>query len=80
MPKVSTLLEGKCSCVETIDPSASVLDAAELMNAKKIGSVVVVEGSDVRGILTWTMPNGDLGTGILPDNNVRWFQVYISDE
>lgn len=52
MPKVSTLLEGKCSCVETIAAKATVLEAAELMNAKKIGSLVVVEGERVQGILT----------------------------
>ncbi len=43
-------------------------------------ATLVATAPDVRGILTWTMPDGQLGTGILPDNNVRWFQVYISDE
>lgn len=52
MPKVNSLLEGKCSYVETIAAKATVLEAAELMNAKKIGSLVVVEGERVQGILT----------------------------
>jgi len=52
MPKVSNLLEGKCSCVETVSATDTVLNAAEQMNAKKIGSLVVVEGGAVRGILT----------------------------
>ncbi|MFT5423013.1 MAG: CBS domain-containing protein [Phycisphaerales bacterium] len=52
MPKVSSLIEGKGSSVETISAAATVLDAAELMNSRKIGSLVVVEGDAVRGILT----------------------------
>ena len=38
--------------VEVIDENLTVTDAAKLMIAKKISSLLVVNGTDVRGILT----------------------------
>ena len=38
--------------VEVIDENLTVADAAKLMIAKKISSLLVVSGTDVRGILT----------------------------
>lgn len=56
MYQVSELLGVKGAAVATIDPSASVLDAARAMNERKIGSLVVVARSKgaerVVGIIT----------------------------
>jgi len=52
MPEVNEILEKKGSQVWSISPSASVLDAAQLMNEHKIGALVVLEGERVRGIVT----------------------------
>lgn len=55
MTTVSEILRRKGPGVVTIAPEASVLDAARLMNAHRIGSVVVAAGvdrSEVVGILT----------------------------
>jgi CBS domain-containing protein len=55
MTTVSEILRRKGPGVVTIDPDASVLDAARLMNTHRIGAVVVATGvdrSNVVGILT----------------------------
>ena len=55
MYQVSELLGVKGSAVVTIAPTASVLEAAQAMNERKIGSLVVVEGGPgkrVVGIIT----------------------------
>jgi len=52
MYQVSELLGHKGAAVATIAPSASVLDAACAMNQRKIGSLVVVQGRKVVGIIT----------------------------
>ncbi len=38
--------------VETIEPNASIADAAEIMLRRKIGCLVVVEAQEIVGILT----------------------------
>lgn len=52
MSDVLAVLGRKGSAVLTIAPSASVLEAAQLMNQHKVGAVVVVEQERVRGIFT----------------------------
>lgn len=52
MYQVSELLGLKGSDVATITPAASALDAARAMNERKIGSLVVVDGGRVVGIIT----------------------------
>jgi CBS domain-containing protein len=49
---VAELLRHKGTAVHTISPSASALDAAREMNARRIGSLVVVDGGEVVGIVT----------------------------
>ena len=49
---VATLLDRKGSAVQTVPPSATVADAVRVMNEKKIGSVLVVEGGRLVGIFT----------------------------
>jgi CBS domain-containing protein len=52
MATVQELLSVKGSHVLSIGPSASVLDAALVMNEHKTGSLVVIEGTTVHGIIT----------------------------
>ncbi len=52
MKLVKHLLEAKGSEIISIQPDASVLDAIKLMAEKGIGSLVVMEGDALKGILT----------------------------
>lgn len=52
MPSVRDLLATKGTDVATIEPNKSILDAVTLMNDRRIGAVVVVEGEKVVGIFT----------------------------
>jgi CBS domain-containing protein len=52
MSTVATLLKSKGRQVVTIEPEATVLQAARLMNTHRIGSVVVVESGSPIGIFT----------------------------
>jgi CBS domain-containing protein len=52
MATVRDILAKKGGHVWSVGPEATVLDAAMLMNEHKIGSLVVMEGSQVRGIIT----------------------------
>jgi CBS domain-containing protein len=52
MKLVQHLLEIKGSNVISIQPDASVLDAIKLMAEKGIGSLIVTEGGDMKGIVT----------------------------
>lgn len=52
MPSVSNILARKGSNVFTIDPQATVLDSARLMNRHKIGCLLVLEKNAIVGILT----------------------------
>ncbi len=49
MYKVNSIMAGP---VITIEPEASVMQAAEVMKAKRLGSLVVIEGGKLVGILT----------------------------
>ncbi len=52
MPSASTILERKGSDVATVEREISVLDAAKLMNDRRIGALVVTAGDRVVGIFT----------------------------
>lgn len=52
MKLVKHLLDIKGKNVISIQPDASVLDAIKLMAEKSIGSLVVCEGEDLKGIVT----------------------------
>lgn len=52
MARVREILEQKGGRLLTIAPEASVLEAAVLMNEHRVGSLVVVEGERVAGMLT----------------------------
>ncbi len=50
--RIQQLLAAKGNEVETIEPDATVLDAAQHMHDRRVGSVVVVEDDRIVGILT----------------------------
>lgn len=52
MPNAQSILERKGTDVATIDRSRSVLDAAKIMNERRIGALVVTSGEHVVGIFT----------------------------
>lgn len=52
MSLVRDVLAGKDSDVCTIGPDKTVLDAAALMNHRRIGAVVVIDGDKIVGIFT----------------------------
>jgi len=52
MTTVRELLARKGSTIVTVLPSQTVLDAAQLMNARGIGAVLVTEGGRLAGIFT----------------------------
>lgn len=52
MPTVQSILDRKGTDVATVDESATVLDAAQRMNTRHIGALVVTSGDRVVGIFT----------------------------
>ncbi len=48
---IRTILANKGSEVETVGPDTSVEEVAKLLTEKKIGSVLVMEGEDILGIV-----------------------------
>ena len=52
MPTAQTILDKKGTDVATVDQDATVLDAAKLMNERRIGALVVISGDRVIGIFT----------------------------
>jgi len=52
MATVREILRNKGSHVVSIGPEASALDAARLMNEKMVGSLLVMDGQNVVGIVT----------------------------
>lgn len=52
MPTAERMLERKGGELFWLTPSATVLEAAQLMNRRHIGSILVLEGSELRGIFT----------------------------
>jgi CBS domain-containing protein len=49
---ISDVLARKDADVATVTPEATVLDAANLMNRRRIGALCVVEGENLVGIFT----------------------------
>lgn len=52
MATVRDILARKGPGVVTVSPASSVLEAAQLMNDRGIGAVLVTEGATLRGIFT----------------------------
>jgi CBS domain-containing protein len=52
MPTAQTILDRKGTDVATVGREATVLEAASLMNDRRIGAVVVTSGEHVVGIFT----------------------------
>jgi CBS domain-containing protein len=52
MATVKDILAGKSSVVHTVQASATVLEATQIMNERRIGSVVVMEGDSMAGMFS----------------------------
>ena len=52
MPTIRDLLRRKGGGIVSVSPTTSVLEAAQLMNARSTGSVVVLDGEGLRGIFS----------------------------
>jgi len=52
MPSVREVLAQKGASIVTISPTASVLEATRKMNQHKVGSLIVMSGDRVAGILS----------------------------
>lgn len=52
MSTISDVLAKKGTAVATITPNATALDAANLMNQRRIGALCVVKGDDLVGVFT----------------------------
>ncbi len=52
MTTVRDILDRKGSAVVTLDPESTVLEAAQLMNARGIGAVLILEHGKLTGIFT----------------------------
>jgi CBS domain-containing protein len=52
MATVRDILEKKGPGVHIVDPGATVLEAAQLMNDQRVGALVVADGEEVVGIFT----------------------------
>jgi peptide/nickel transport system substrate-binding protein len=42
-------------------------------------AVMIAHAPGIEGFNTWTLPSGELGSGIAPEAQTRWFQVFISE-
>ncbi len=42
-------------------------------------AVMIAKDPTVKGINSWTLPDGQLGSGIAPEAQVRWFQVFVTE-
>jgi len=42
-------------------------------------AVMIAHAPGVEGFNSWTMPDGQLGSGIAPEAQTRWFQVFITE-
>ena len=42
-------------------------------------AVMIAKDPAVKGFNSWTFPDGTLGSGIAPEAQARWFQVFISE-
>jgi peptide/nickel transport system substrate-binding protein len=42
-------------------------------------AVMIAHAPGIKGFNTWTLPDGQLGSGIAPEAQTRWFQVFITE-
>ena len=42
-------------------------------------AVMIGHAPGIRGFNSWTLPSGSLGSGIAPEAQTRWYQVFISE-
>jgi peptide/nickel transport system substrate-binding protein len=42
-------------------------------------AVMIAHAPGIEGFNTWTLPDGQLGSGIAPEAQTRWFQVFITE-
>jgi len=42
-------------------------------------AVMIAHAPGIAGFNTWTLPSGTLGSGIAPEAQTRWFQVFITE-
>jgi len=42
-------------------------------------AVMIAHAPGIAGFNTWTLPDGTLGSGIAPEAQTRWFQVFITE-
>jgi len=52
MKRVKDILARKGSAITSVKPSATVLDALKIMSDQNIGSVMVMDGNKVAGVMT----------------------------
>jgi len=52
MKKVADILSHKGSSITAVNPETTVLEALQIMADQNIGSVMVLEGAEYRGIMT----------------------------
>ena len=42
-------------------------------------AVMIAKDPNVKGFNSWTFPDGQLGAGIAPEAQARWFQVFVAE-
>ena len=42
-------------------------------------AVMIAKDPNVKGFNSWTFPDGQLGSGIAPEAQARWFQVFVAE-
>jgi peptide/nickel transport system substrate-binding protein len=42
-------------------------------------AVMIAHAPGIEGFNTWTLPDGSLGSGIAPEAQTRWFQVFMTE-
>jgi peptide/nickel transport system substrate-binding protein len=42
-------------------------------------AVMIAHAPGINGFDSWTLPSGELGSGIAPEAQTRWFQVFITE-
>jgi CBS domain-containing protein len=79
MPTVRDVLAVKGEMLFTISPASTVLEATRKMNQHKVGSLVVMDGQRVAGILSERDVLTRVVTEELPPSGVRVDQVMTRD-
>jgi hypothetical protein len=42
-------------------------------------AVMIAHAPGINGFNSWALPSGELGSGIAPEAQTRWFQVFITE-